>query len=78
MNIKDKVCIITSAANGVGMGLAERFIADGALVAIADISVEAAKASTETLTAKGPGRAIGLAVDVPDEARSRPGGCGCR
>ncbi len=73
MNIKDKVCIITGAASGIGMGIAERFIADGALVAIADISVEAAKATAETLTAKGPGRAIGLAMDVTDEAQVTSG-----
>lgn len=73
MNLKDKVCIITGAASGIGLGIAERFIADGALVAIADISAATATAAAERLTAKGPGRAIGIAMDVTDEAQVEAG-----
>jgi 3-hydroxybutyrate dehydrogenase len=73
MNLKDKVCIITGAASGIGLGIAERFIADGALVAIADISAAAAKSMAETLTAQGPGRAIGIVMDVTDEAQVEAG-----
>jgi 3-hydroxybutyrate dehydrogenase len=73
MNLADKVCIITGAASGIGLGIAERFIADGALVAIADISAAAATAAAERMTAKGPGRAIGMAMDVTDEAQVEAG-----
>ena len=73
MNLKDKVCIITGAASGIGLGIAERFIADGALVAIADISAEAANTSAEHLTGQGPGRAIGIAMDVTDETQVEAG-----
>lgn len=73
MNLNDKVCIITGAASGIGLGIAKRFIADGALVAIADISVDAANAAAEQLTAQGPGTAIGIAMDVTNEAQVEDG-----
>ena len=37
MNLKDKVCIITGAASGIGHGIAKRYVADGAWVVIADL-----------------------------------------
>ena len=37
MNLKDKVCIITGAASGIGLGIAKRYVADGARVVIADL-----------------------------------------
>jgi 3-hydroxybutyrate dehydrogenase len=67
MTLKDKVCIITGGASGIGRGIAERYIADGALVAIADLRLDAAQETAKELTAKGPGKAIGVAMDVSDE-----------
>lgn len=68
MTLKDKVCIITGAAGGIGYGIAERFIADGARVAVADLRKDAAVEAAVQLTAKGPGTAIGIGMDVADEA----------
>ena len=73
MNLKDKVCLITGAASGIGLGIAERFLSDGALIAIADLNLEAARATAAALTAKGPGKAIGVAMDVADEAAVNAG-----
>ena len=67
MNLKDKRCIITGAASGLGRGMAARFVADGALVAIADLDAGASEAAAAELTAAGPGRAVGIAMDVTDE-----------
>jgi 3-hydroxybutyrate dehydrogenase len=67
MTLKDRVCIITGGASGIGRGIAERYIADGALVAIADLRLDAAQETAKELTARGPGKAIGLAMDVSDE-----------
>ncbi len=67
MKMKDKVCIITGAAGGIGYGIARRYIEEGAKVAIADIKAEAAEKAAADLTAMGPGEAIGIAMDVTSE-----------
>ena len=43
MTLKDKVTVVTGAANGIGRALARRFAAEGAKVVVADIEEEAAK-----------------------------------
>ncbi len=67
MNLKDKVCIITGAASGIGLGIAKRFVADGAKVAIADLKLDVAQKTADDLTAKGPGKAMAVAMNVTDE-----------
>lgn len=67
MNLKDKVCIITGSASGIGKAIAERYVADGARVAIADLKGDAADQAAAELTAKGPGSAIGVVMNVTDE-----------
>jgi 3-hydroxybutyrate dehydrogenase len=73
MNLKNKVCIITGSARGIGRAIAERYIADGAWVVIADLALEDAKATADELTAMGPGKAMGLAMNVTDEAAVNSG-----
>lgn len=73
MNLKNKVCIITGAASGIGLAIAERFIADGAKVAIADLRLDAAQATAEKLTKTGPGEAIGVEMNVTDERQVNDG-----
>ncbi|MEM5470412.1 3-hydroxybutyrate dehydrogenase [Hoeflea sp. AS60] len=68
MNLTDKVCIITGSARGIGRAIAERYIADGAWVVIADLALKDAQATADELTAMGPGKAMGLAMNVTDEA----------
>ena len=67
MKLKDKVCIITGAASGIGLGIAKTYVAEGAHVAIADLNLEAAQKVAADLTATGPGSAMGLAMDVTCE-----------
>ncbi len=59
-----RVVAITGAAKGIGKATAERLVAEGALVAIGDIDLEAA---VRTAAGLGPG-AIGLALDVTSAA----------
>ena len=73
MNLNKKVCIITGSARGIGRAIAERYIADGAWVVIADLALEDAQATADELTAMGPGKAMGLAMDVTDEAAVNSG-----
>ena len=69
MNLNGKVCIITGSASGIGKAIAERYVADGARVAIADLRLDAAKATAEELTRNGKGEAIGVEMNVTDEAQ---------
>ncbi|MFT6677300.1 MAG: 3-hydroxybutyrate dehydrogenase [Sulfitobacter sp.] len=73
MNLKDKVCIITGAASGIGLCIAQRYVADGARVVIADLKLEAAEQTAKELTAKGPGEAIALEMNVTDEKQVNDG-----
>lgn len=58
--LKDRVAIVTGGAAGFGRAIAQRFVAEGARVAIADIDVE-----TAHLTAQSMGeRAIAIPCDV--------------
>ena len=67
MKLKDKVCIVTGAASGIGRGIAARYVAEGAKVAIADLNFGNAAATAQELTAAGPGEAIPIAMNVTDE-----------
>jgi len=46
-----KSALITGAARGIGLGFAERYVAEGAQVAIADINFDAAEAAASALGA---------------------------
>tara|TARA_R110002020_G_scaffold475950_1_gene714868 strand:- start:20424 stop:21197 length:774 start_codon:yes stop_codon:yes gene_type:complete len=59
-----KSALITGAARGIGRGFAERYLAEGATVAITDINLEAA---TETAQELGAG-AYAVQLDVSDQA----------
>lgn len=65
--LQGKSAVITGAGSGIGRASALKFAAEGAAVAIADIVGEAAEAVAEEIRRAG-GQAIGLTVDVADEA----------
>ena len=44
MTLTNKICIITGSASGIGLGVARRYLAAGAKVAIADLNAAAAEA----------------------------------
>jgi 3-hydroxybutyrate dehydrogenase len=67
MRLKDKVAIITGAASGIGKEIAKVFVAEGAKVVIADLNMAGAEAAAAELGGKD--RAIGLAMDVTNEAQ---------
>ncbi len=68
MQLKDKVAFITGSASGIGKEIATVFAKEGAKVVIADLNKDAASATAEELKSKG-GQAMGVAVDVTDEAQ---------
>ena len=70
MRLRDKVAIITGAAQGIGKAYALRFAREGAHVVVADLRVEAAEATAKECSAIGP-RAVAHAVDVSSEASAK-------
>ena len=69
MNLRDKTAVITGAASGIGKEIARKFLAEGAQVAVADINLDAARATAAELSAS----ALGVAMDVTDEAQVEAG-----
>ena len=73
MKLKDNVCIVTGAASGIGRGIAEKFAAHGAKVAIADLNLDGAEATAKEIAATHRGHAIGVAMDVTSEEQVNAG-----
>jgi 3-hydroxybutyrate dehydrogenase len=73
MIMKDKVCIVTGAASGIGKAIAERYAREGAKVAIADLNMDAATATAAEIDAGTPGAAMGVAMDVTSEDQVNAG-----
>src|SRR5918994_575738 len=68
MRLKDKVAVVTGAASGIGREIARTFAREGARVVIADLDHAGADAAAGEIAAAG-GAAIGVAMDVTDEAQ---------
>src|SRR6202453_1827843 len=60
-----RVAVVTGAASGIGLGVANRFAADGLAVALLDRDDAGVTQAAETLTGQGRS-AVGYAVDVAD------------
>lgn len=72
MRLKDKVAIVTGAASGIGKGIADLFVREGAKVAIADLALSAAEAAAREVDPTGE-RAIAVAMDVASEEQVEAG-----
>jgi NAD(P)-dependent dehydrogenase (short-subunit alcohol dehydrogenase family) len=64
VELKDRVVVVTGAANGIGRALTRRFHADGALVVVADLDRNGASAVAAELDDARPARALAVACDV--------------
>ncbi len=64
MRLKNKVTIVTGAASGFGAEIARQYVAEGAMVVVADINEAGAKAVADSL---GP-NAIAVTCDVTQRA----------
>lgn len=67
MSLNGKIALITGAASGIGLHIAQVYAKAGAKVVLADLNEAAAKSSAAEISKAG-GQALGIAMDVTDEA----------
>ena len=67
MRLKDKVCVITGAAQGIGEACAMQFANEGAKVVVSDVQIEKGEAVAKAIRNAG-GEAIFFACDVSQKS----------
>jgi NAD(P)-dependent dehydrogenase (short-subunit alcohol dehydrogenase family)/rhamnose utilization protein RhaD (predicted bifunctional aldolase and dehydrogenase) len=66
--LANRVCVVTGAAQGFGLGIAEELAANGAHIVVADLNVDGAQATADELNATyGADRAVAAAVNIANE-----------
>ncbi len=70
MRLADKVAIVTGAARGIGLAIAQRFAAEGAAMVLADVNEDGGREAAEAIEGGG-GRATFVSCDVGDGAQAR-------
>ena len=68
ISLKGKVAIVTGGASGIGRGISEGLSTADAMVAVADINLEAARKAAAEITQRGEGRAWAVGVDVTNKS----------
>jgi NAD(P)-dependent dehydrogenase (short-subunit alcohol dehydrogenase family) len=68
LRLDDRVAVVTGGGRGIGLATAHRLAEAGALVAVADVHGDAARAAAEDVAAGNGARAIGVGMDVTDTA----------
>jgi 3-hydroxybutyrate dehydrogenase len=72
MKLKDKVCLITGSASGIGWEIAQKFAQEGGKIVIADLVPAAAQQAADKLRAGGA-QAMSVEMNVIDEAQVNAG-----
>ena len=65
MRLKHKVCVVTGAAQGIGLATALKFAEEGAAVVVCDLKPEGVDAAVALVRARGA-QVMGLALNVTD------------
>ena len=68
MQLNNKTAIVTGSASGIGKEIARHFLREGAKVAIADLNLDAARATAAELDPSGEA-AFAIQMDVTDEVQ---------
>lgn len=61
-----KIAVVTGAAQGFGLEIAQDFAAQGGHVVLADMNVQGSEKAAREINAKTPNRALGLGINVTD------------
>jgi rhamnose utilization protein RhaD (predicted bifunctional aldolase and dehydrogenase)/NAD(P)-dependent dehydrogenase (short-subunit alcohol dehydrogenase family) len=70
--LKNKVAVVTGAAQGFGLEIARGLASEGAHVVLTDLNEEGAKAEAENLCRQhGAGRSLGLSINVTESTSIR-------
>jgi NAD(P)-dependent dehydrogenase (short-subunit alcohol dehydrogenase family) len=67
MDMKDQVCVVTGAGQGIGQAIAERFFVEGAIVALWDMDGNLARKTALAIDPSGE-RTIAIQMNVTREA----------
>src|SRR3954452_23802069 len=67
--LEDKVAIITGAGQGIGLAYADRFLAEGAKVVVAEVVAERAEGAMKALEGKGDVIFVQTDIADPDSAQ---------
>lgn len=70
MELSGKVAVVTGAASGIGFGLAQRFVAEGMNVVLADVEASALDDAAAALRDAG-GRVHAVVTDITDAGQVR-------
>ncbi len=73
MKLKDKACIVTGAASGIGRAIAMRFASEGAKVAIADLNTDAGGKTAARIRETLGTEAMAIPMDVTSEEQVMAG-----
>lgn len=68
LRLEGKNALVTGAGSGIGLAVAQRFVAEGAVVYFADVNVASAEKAAK---ATGSARAYSLQMDISDEGSVR-------
>lgn len=71
IDLKDKVAVVTGAAQGIGQAIAETLAGRGARVVVADLQVDKAEAVAKDISANTGQQAIAIEVDVADGSSAK-------
>ncbi|WP_104202555.1 L-iditol 2-dehydrogenase [Billgrantia saliphila] len=66
MKLVDRTALITGGARGIGLAIADRYLEEGARVAVADIDTQGVEEAVGRLRPKGAERIMGVRLDVCD------------
>jgi NAD(P)-dependent dehydrogenase (short-subunit alcohol dehydrogenase family) len=68
--LDNKVAIITGAGQGIGLAYAQRFLAEGAQVVVAEINADRAASAMQSLGGKGDAHFVRTDISDPDSAQA--------